>query len=146
MHTCCFGLYVWKCTKKLLIAKNYQNAVFTVNNFLCIFKKTDQKKCVCLLSVKLNQSRNTKKFFVQFQKFFSPFFFIVKGSFTTIFTQKYLLLLGLMEFFKNVNLNAPCATKFWIWTFKIIPDLRLSAVFCPIKKIKNHSTLICTVH
>ena len=114
--------------------------------FLCIFKKTDQKKCVCLFSVKLNQSRNTKKFFFSISKVFLHVFFIVKGSFTTIFTQKYLLLLGLMEFFKNVNLNAPCATKFWIQTFKIIPDLRLSAVFCPIKKIKNHSTLICTVH
>ena len=28
------------------------------------------------------------------------------------------------------------ALKIWIWTFKIIPDLWLSAIFCPIKKIK----------
>ena len=28
------------------------------------------------------------------------------------------------------------ALEIWIWTFKIIPDLWLSAIFCPIKKIK----------
>ena len=31
------------------------------------------------------------------------------------------------------------APNFWIWTPKIIPDLWLNAVFCPIKK--NLSTL-----
>ena len=33
--------------------------------------------------------------------------------------------------------------KFWIWTAKIIPDLWLSAVFCPLKKI---TLPYCTVY
>ena len=114
--------------------------------FLCIFKKTDQKKCVCLLSVKLNQSRNTKKFFFSISKVFLHVFFIVKGSFTTIFAQKYLLLLGLLEFFKNVNLNVPCATKFWIWTFKITwPAVKCRLLSDQKNKKSLHPNMYCTL-
>ena len=50
-------------------------------------------------------------------------------------------------FRKNMNIQAPwkflkmktlpLVPKILIWTSKIIPDLQLSAVFCPIKKIKS---------
>ena len=33
------------------------------------------------------------------------------------------------------------SSKFWIWISKFILDLWLSAVFCPIKNIRNHSTI-----
>ena len=51
-----------------------------------------------------------------------------------IFTKKYYYL-GPLECFKNENFAAG-APKIYIWTSKFIPDIWLSAVSCPIKKIK----------
>ena len=68
-------------------------------------------------------------------------FFIVRGSFVPIFTKKYLYLSPL-EFFENENFDAR-APKLRIWTSKIMPDLWLLDLFCPIKK---NSTLHPTVH
>ena len=45
--------------------------------------------------------------------------------------------------FENENFEA-CALKFWNWTSKIIPDLGLLDLFCPIKK-KIHTPPYCTV-
>ena len=41
----------------------------------------------------------------------------------------------------RVRWRAPRMPKIWIWTFKIMPDLWLSAAFCQTNK-KIHSTLI----
>ena len=42
----------------------------------------------------------------------------------------------------RVRRRAPSMPKIWIWTFKIMPDLWLSAVFCPSKKKKSlHPTV-----
>ena len=41
--------------------------------------------------------------------------------------------MGPLEFFENENFDAR-APKFWNWTSKIIPDLWLLDLFCPIKK------------
>ena len=50
-----------------------------------------------------------------------------------------------MEFFENENFDGPraLAPKFCIWTSKIMPDLWLADLFCPIKKKFPHSTLLC---
>ena len=54
-----------------------------------------------------------------------------------------------LEFFENKNFDpsapvrAERAPKLWIWTSKIMPDLWLVDLFCPIKK---NSTLHPTIH
>ena len=51
--------------KTLKATENGQNGIFDSNNFLCIFKNTEQKTFVRVLFLELNQSRNTKKKFVR---------------------------------------------------------------------------------
>ena len=41
----------------------------------------------------------------------------------------------------ETNFFVGFSSKFWIWISKFILDLWLSAVFCPIKNIRNHSTI-----
>ena len=47
-----------------------------------------------------------------------------------------------LEFLKIKKIDMR-VLKVFIWTSKIIPDLWLITVFCPIKKNKLHSTLLC---
>ena len=65
-------------------------------------------------------------------------FFKCKRTVSANLHQK-ILIFKPVEFFENVNF-AVRAQKIWIWTYKIMPDLWFSAVFCPIKKIKITST------
>ena len=58
----------------------------------------------------------------------------VKGSSLSIFTKKYYFL-GPLEFFENENFDACAPAKYLSWTSKIIPDLWLLYLFCPIKKM-----------
>ena len=48
-----------------------------------------------------------------------------------------MLIFSPLEFFENENFEAR-VPKIWIWTSKIMPDLKLSAVFCQIKKESLH--------
>ena len=131
-------------------------AFLTANSFFqCIFKK---RTFVCLLFLKLNQSQNMKKkkfggssktqntlfqgsrmviFGTQILNLYFCFF-KCKRKVSANFHQK-ILIFKPVEFFENVNF-AVRAQKIWIWTYKIMPDLWFSAVFCPIKKIKITST------
>ena len=98
--------------------------------------------------LKLNQSWNAKKEkntlflgfkIVNFEFVFLRLFFYVKGSFMPIFTKK-VIFRPLGIFLKMKTLPHVCrlhALKIWIGTSKIIPDLWLSAVLCPTKKIKK---------
>ena len=148
--------------------------IFKNKDFFCVFKNSNPKTFVRLLFLKLNQSGNTKeKFFggfslktkntlfqgskmVRYQqgtfkksnlKFaFLHLFSNVKGSSMQIFT-------------KNINIWAPWnilkiktlthvrrrAPKFWNWTSKIIPELWLLDLFCPIKK-NFHTPPYCTMY
>ena len=120
---------------------------------------------MCLLFLKLNQSRNTKKQFfwgvflqkpktrffegenkivlkLKFQIRISALVFYCKRKLRTNFHTKILIFKPPGIFWKW-NLWRACASthppKFWIWTSKIMPDLWLVDLLCLIKK-KFHTS------
>ena len=124
------------------------NIAFLMANsfFKCILKNTDQKNICASIVLKLSQSWNTKNFLggvlkLKFWICFSAFVLLSKKKLHADFYKK-LYYLGPLEYFENENLaacspaRAACAAKIWIWTYKIMLDLWLSAVFCTIKKIQ----------
>ena len=150
-------------SKKNII--NRQNGVFDIQkHFFCSFSKIPTKRTfVCLLFLKLNQSRNTNKrnfwedilqkpkkrtFLViqngTFKKSNFKFVFLrlfnVKGSFMPIFTQK-ILIFRPPGIFRIWKLWHALAQIIWIWTSYIIPDLWL---VCSDQKKFPHSTLLNT--
>ena len=121
-------------------------AILAVITFFCAFSKIPTKRTfVCLLFLKLNQSRNSKKVlfflgggFLQKPKthfFWGPKWYFLKFKFQICISafvlyckrklhanfQKKNLYLTPWNFFKIKTLT--CVLKIRIWTSKIIPDL-----------------------
>ena len=127
-------------------------AFLAANSFFCAFSKIATKRTPIKKNFGGFFFKNKKKNFggpkqqffkLEFRICFLHLFFYVKRKHHANFHQKILIFTQTpWNFLKMKTLLRMRAPKMQIWTPKIIPDLWLSAVFCPIKKIKSlHPTV-----
>ena len=115
-------------------------AFLTVNNFFCAFSKIQTERTfVHLFFLKVNQRRSMK----HEDKFFLCLFFNIKKA-SCQFSQKNINIWVPWNFLKMKTL----VRNLGIRLLKIIPDLWLLDLFCPIKKkfqTPPYCVLLCVV-